>query len=486
MDHSEVKCLPVDAAQLNCALDKPDNCAKKTKAPPPPIIQQVAVLPDSHWRKHYLDVCHGDHAAAELLGKIVFRYQPTSKGTARLENIRYTSDGKRAYWWGHRVEALASECGLKYEQTRYALRKLTGWGLIETRSAKTPVKMLQVRLLVAEGAASLNGWPDFGLSQIAICENSQKAICENSQMKSFKVVGGKSVEVGKVFVAASPATNPSPDFLSMQPGKDKPAPDAVVKSPKFCTASEKNSAGLLWLSLVTQYLPEHALPLKVREWKIVRDLCNRIDSMPDLPGHEPVLRWAFQNWPLWAKAIGYADQVAPDKLTTVLDTAIAAYREECTRLAEKEAFKVQKQETLKKASEEIAALQAAAAAAPKPVKKLSKIAQFVADKAAAKAIAETPEPQPEPAPALNPEPLVVHYLTADDYEECNEPPLESEKAPLTPAELRALDHAKQQARIAALKQQKFAASAATMFHGKPKHVKAALTHQASFVGHAKG
>ncbi|MFM0098711.1 hypothetical protein PQQ87_24125 [Paraburkholderia nemoris] len=121
-----------------------------------------------------------------------------------------------------------------------------------------------------------------------------------------------------------------------------------------------------------------------------------------------------------------------------------------------------------------------------PAKNKSDLAQHVADKAAAKAIAETPEPQPEPAPAPNPEPLVVHYLTADDYEECNEPPLESEKAPLTPAELRALDHAKQQARIAALKQQKFAASAATMFHGKPKHVKAALTPQASFVGHAKG
>jgi hypothetical protein len=58
-----------------------------------------------------------------------------------------------------------------------------------------------------------------------------------------------------------------------------------------------------------------------------------------------------------------------------------------------------------------------------------------------------------------------HWLTADEFEECNEPPDDYPKAVPTPKELLAAVAAKHAAALAAKNK-------ATMFQHKPKHVTA--------------
>ncbi|CAE6944162.1 hypothetical protein R75471_05527 [Paraburkholderia domus] len=178
-----------EAVQSLASTDNPQTCAKKAKAPPP-TIRTVSVLPDSHWRKPYLDLCRGNHNAAEVLGKITFRYQP-DKDHARLKTIRHGH-----YWWYHTIKELAEECDLTLEQAKYALVKLREWGLVETRANGAKVRGLRVslfRLPVAQGAGSLNGWPTFADTPAKV-ENSTTAKVENSTLKASKVVEGEPKE----------------------------------------------------------------------------------------------------------------------------------------------------------------------------------------------------------------------------------------------------------------------------------------------------
>jgi hypothetical protein len=188
-NHTHHETQAVAAAQLIATTDNPQTCAKKAKAPPP-TIRTVSVLPDSHWRKPYLDLCRGNHNAAEVLGKITFRYQP-DKDHARLKTIRHGH-----YWWYHTIKELAEECDLTLEQAKYALVKLREWGLVETRANGAKVRGLRVslfRLPVAQGAGSLNGWPTFADTPAKV-ENSTTAKVENSTLKASKVVEGEPKE----------------------------------------------------------------------------------------------------------------------------------------------------------------------------------------------------------------------------------------------------------------------------------------------------
>ncbi|KPD18831.1 hypothetical protein ADM96_08260 [Burkholderia sp. ST111] len=112
----------------------------------------------------------------------------------------------------------------------------------------------------------------------------------------------------------------------------------------------------------------------------------------------------------------------------------------------------------------------AAKKAAAPVKKLSNFAAHTQALLAKQQATTCPvvvqvKEAPVPAPAVEPE--VVNFLTSADYVECNEPPDDYPKAPLTPKELLAAAKVKEFERLAAKNK-------ATMFqHGKPKHAKAA-------------
>lgn len=436
-----------NAAQSNAQLDNPGTCVKTTVERPPRVktVSAFDMSVKGAWRARrdlYRSLCRTPKGrisfeAAELYEDVLDLF---IGNTDRVQNFRKSEN---SYYWGRPIAKWAKKYGCTLDQFDGWLKILRDSGLIATCMMKTRTNMLQIRPLVAAGSACLSGWPDeqnyahllkaqtqaqqgpagsFGPHAPA----AKQPQCFGGNLAPPKDLGlavGLACKGLKDFVDASLSTEAIPDNSKTKPGKtsqtqNQPAfPDAVVKPPKFCTASEKNSAGLLWLSLVTQYAPEHALPLKVRDWKIMRDLCNRLDGMTDLPGHEPVLRWIIRHWSRWATSIGYADQVAPDKLTTVLVVAVAAYHKERQRLAEKVAYKAEIQASLAKHAAEMEASKAEKAAAPPPPKKLNDIAQLVADKAAAKAAQQATTPMAEPALPI-PEPIeclpVVQVAKATD------------------------------------------------------------------------
>jgi hypothetical protein len=415
MDQSVQNYMAPEATQsiasAHSGFDNPGTCVKKSVERPPRLktVSPFDMSIKGAWRTRrdlYRSLCRTPKGrvsfeAAELYDDILDLF------IGNVERVQNFNKRDGCYYWGRSIAKWAKRYKCTQDQFDGWLKILRDRGLIATCMMKTPTNMLQIRPLVAAGSACLSGWPDeqnyahllkaqtqaqqgsagtFGPNALA----AKQPQCIGGNLAPPKSLGfavSSPCTKQKVFVAASLATESPAVIFPGQSGKtsqkqNQPVlPDAVVKAPKFCTASEKNSAGLLWLSLVVQYLPEHELPLKGREWKIVRDLCNRIDSMADLPGHEPVLRWVIQNWLLWAKPIGYTDQVAPSKLTTVLDTAVAGYREERLRLAEKEAHKAAMAK----------ALQAEKTAAPPLPKKLNKFAQQLADEQASKPVTLLPE-----------------------------------------------------------------------------------------------
>ncbi|MDR8399207.1 hypothetical protein NE850_23070 [Paraburkholderia sp. USG1] len=135
-------------------------------------------------------------------------------------------------------------------------------------------------------------------------------------------------------------------------------------------------------------------------------------------------------------------------VTKPAPTAEQQQQEQAAYEAEYQAHKAEQQAAIAKANAEIEALQAEKAKTTVP-KKPSSIVQAV---------------QQITTPAV--EPVVLHVLTADDYEPCDEPPDDYVKATPTQKELLAAVAAQQAAKQAAKNK-------ATMF--QPKHVKTSAT-----------
>ncbi|MFM0500360.1 hypothetical protein [Paraburkholderia caffeinilytica] len=311
-------------ASGNSPLDNPGTCVKKAKAPPPAAIRTVSVLPDSHWRRHYLAVCRGNHNAATVLGKIVFRYQHDN-GKSRL----YLRNG--CYWWYHTIRELADECELTLEQTKYALVKLREWGLVETRAKGAKVKGEKKSLFclpIAQGAGSLNGWPTFDHVPAKVenstlahadqtaqktdddtpakVENSTTAKVENSTIKAFKVVGSK-VEGSKDFVTApAPVTTPViPEAISGEGDKSKSKATPENK-PKAVPAWKPTG---VWERTMSEYHPKAAVPLTQTQGKILRDVRTKLGILgldSDL-----LMRYIVQHWYSVMSCVKGGSQIAP-------------------------------------------------------------------------------------------------------------------------------------------------------------------------------
>ncbi|WP_158935073.1 hypothetical protein [Burkholderia sp. S171] len=516
MEYSEVEMQAVEsAAQLIAGIDKPDNAVK------PPRLKTVSAFDmtaPGAWRARrdlYRSLCHTpkdriSFEAADLYEDILDLWQQRD----RVQNF---SKRHNCFYWGRPIAKWAKKYKCTERQFDYWLKVLRDCKLIATCMMKTKTNMLQIRPLVAEGSAYLSGWPDSqnfkhllkpktqaqqgqaeGFCPAALEQNLSQCISTNFvPLKNLGLHVGVACTGLKDFVDASLSTEASTSNSKTDSGKTDPENqtpvllESILKFPKFCTASTRNSAGLLWESLVVQYQPEHHAPLAVRAFRDLRTAFEKIDSMADLPGHEPVLRWGIRNWVFWARPIGYEQQVNPKAVVTRLDTLLAAYREERECELKKAADKAEMAAAIKKANAEILAAQAAKASAPPPVKKLSSIAQAVAQFKAGKALVEqaatppaepcpcagTPEahepvveavaaPAPVQCPAVVLADSVTPALLLDD-EPCNEPPFESERCALTPTELRVLDIAKQKAKQRA----KAKATGANMF----QHAKASAT-----------
>lgn len=305
--------------------------AKTQKAPPPPDIRVVDTLPDSHWHKPYLRVCHGNHNATEILGKLAFRYQRTPDGQPRLKVIRKSANGQPCFWFYHTRQELADECELTLDQVRYALAKLCEWGLIETRVNGAKVKGQKkslFRLLIAEGAGSLNGWPVFGtppaigenspLAEMpcgadgdvelsgeiplsAIGEKSLTAIGEKSPIKAFKGVGSKGVDMKGVAspgvppqgIQAEPTPNPDPGTTTPTPAPDTspevPEPAGwFVKPEKKLTHAELLARDEAWMA-------EHPIPVMSPEPGADTPMVEPAPCVDDPQPEQPPVEPAIEN-----------------------------------------------------------------------------------------------------------------------------------------------------------------------------------------------
>ncbi|KPD18007.1 hypothetical protein ADM96_15615 [Burkholderia sp. ST111] len=98
----------------------------------------------------------GSAEAADLYREVMDPF--TRKGKDGQPLVQNRRDG--CYWWGVTVSRLAHKLGWTEDVTKYRLKVLRQRGMIATCSMRTPKNMMQVRPLVAGGAALLNGWPD--------------------------------------------------------------------------------------------------------------------------------------------------------------------------------------------------------------------------------------------------------------------------------------------------------------------------------------
>lgn len=134
---------------------------RKIKAPPPPEFKSLPVIDlKAHgghktMRRLHLDLCHGNHDAADLYLSVLSPFVSTVKGKPRVQNVR---DG--VFYWGCPLEKWAERHDWSHRHTKYLFMLLRDWGLVSTRAAKTPYNMLQVRPMVAGGAAHIPGIPD--------------------------------------------------------------------------------------------------------------------------------------------------------------------------------------------------------------------------------------------------------------------------------------------------------------------------------------
>jgi len=151
------------ASQATAALKTPRKQVQIVPVLDPAI--GVAAIRDRYQK----DACKGNARAAKLLQLLAFRYLAKEDGTPRLETYRYGN-----HWWERTHADWAQELGgISVDQVRTDINKLVTLGHVVARPLKVFNKgknagktVLHMRLVIAGGAASLNGWPDY--SQIGI------------------------------------------------------------------------------------------------------------------------------------------------------------------------------------------------------------------------------------------------------------------------------------------------------------------------------
>ncbi len=168
------------AAAINCTWDmrcepvvsqSHSTAALKT---PRKALQVVAVLSAeigvAAIRDRYQkDVCHGNARAAKLLQQLLFRYQPKADGSPRLKTYRYDN-----HWWEKSYADWAEELDLTEDQVRTDFKNLKKWGLAEARPLRVydgvnkGKTVIHSRVFIADGAASLSGWPDYSQTRIIL------------------------------------------------------------------------------------------------------------------------------------------------------------------------------------------------------------------------------------------------------------------------------------------------------------------------------
>jgi hypothetical protein len=179
-----------------------DLYVRKLKKGPPPTVRMVPVIDLTRHGAYYerrvmnRKLCHGHIEAAELYQEIIDLWQPKD-GKPRVENIR-----SGCFWWGRSRENWAKKMAWTERQVKHRISQLRDFGLIETCMAKTPYNMLQVRPLVADGAASLPGTPDSSNypsltdAESLMDKGSQEITCP--QAHGHNLAAGAETKIGHI------------------------------------------------------------------------------------------------------------------------------------------------------------------------------------------------------------------------------------------------------------------------------------------------
>jgi hypothetical protein len=274
-------------------------------------FQPVSVLPDDGYGAfipdEYLAVCENNESFAKMLSQIVFRYQTKDDGTPRLDQYRHG-----CYWLAYTYEEWGVVGKCTERQAKYRLTKLEGLGLIEIRIMKYHGKgprKVNVRLLIAEGAAGIKGRPDFTLNKndshqtILSHELSDKIVSSFIKEEGIKKKGKIYKQADKKTMSAEPLQTTA--LQEMLPGKikGKTTPEDLGKlesqtNPSTPEVLEEYSALVqlqsssnygryeLWTALMTKH--HHAVPAYVppKVLKGYLDMLERIDYAVTTKGNE--------------------------------------------------------------------------------------------------------------------------------------------------------------------------------------------------------
>ncbi|MFM0501937.1 hypothetical protein [Paraburkholderia caffeinilytica] len=402
--------------------------------------------------------------ALGLLGSVVFDYiadwyQPNVKtGKAKLK----ARDCHGGYWVACSYDDLKEHTGLKKRDAERGIADCVEAGVFETTVMKFDGKrMLHIRITAAGGQPTLKG-PLIVGSTAGQTPKHTGVLKNDSQAPMCALLGDQSTPVcfpytspissSPILVtsldsaAASPATKPEPVNSPEQAGKvnpkvksDTPTPDAVASAPKFDNSLLSNGKRPLTFAREWQQLLKEQgklVTLTRIEGRLLSIARNKLYEAGVEGGFTPseILRLVLEKWVHFACHARDETQSGFAKLepevayfTKYLSSAISFRTKKLTEQAADEAQKA----AMIMANAEIEALQAAKAAEPPKPKKKSKIAQLVADEAAAKA-AQQPVHQPAPAVGLSFEEafaLVNQAATpaVDAYQEADMP------APAEPA-----------------------------------------------------
>lgn len=454
MEYSTTEIQAVEAAQLianaNPALDKPQTCAinpRKFRRTP-----RLSVEYDERGYRHSdLVLFNGDHESALLYAQI--RYW---SGTGRNGKPRASIEikGKGRGWIAKSAEMLWDELMLTEDQVRRINAVFKAGNAVEVETAMYKrSKCTHYRYVsphAQEGTLPEN--PESHSGKIPNHTPGKPHV--------FTETMAETVSKNKDFVDAPLSTEAAPDNSTTQSGKDEPQTQQVTP----------DKPRGLWEQLMREFHPEQGVRVP-GENKMLRDLRKDLDAQTDLPDSMVVVRFLIERWYQWAPS---GVNPKPQYLTSHRGMALEYFRKFYVSPEQAAADAAQKAADLAKWETEAEAAKAQKAAAPKKKSTF----QMTDEEYAEYREALTPEwmkpTQQDSTPAAEPLTLVpmpepVHYLTADDYEECQEPPDDYPKAPPTQKELLAAVKTKELERLAAKNK-------ATIFqHGKPKALKASAT-----------
>ncbi|CAE6876186.1 hypothetical protein R69608_01422 [Paraburkholderia nemoris] len=450
----------------------------------------------------YVRLYAANVAALGLLGSVVFDYiadwyQPNAKtGKAKL----MAQDCHGGYWVACSYDDLKDHTGLKKRDAERGIADCVEAGVLETTVMKfgkgaDRKRMLHIRIAAAAGQPTLKGplivSPNAGEQtpkHAGVLKNDSQApgcalLGDQSTGACFPITSPTCTSPTSITsvdsVAASPATNPSPEFSTEGTGKDKPktpTPDAVEVAPKIDKSLLNNGKPPLTFAREWEQTRKEQgvyIPLTRKLCRKLSDARKKLYAAGVEAGFTPsqIMQFVLGDWIGFGLHVRYETKCGYAPMEPDVDYFVKYVGEAVSFRREKYISPEQiaaEKESKAKALEELEAVRAATAAAPAKPKKIRSWdmtpeqraewakslkpmypdmtpapATPLVEVVACAGIPEPSEPVTEPAPTPEPEPQPVDCpQVVQAVEETPSPApaatlMDDEQPQLTPDEIRA-------------------------------------------------